>query len=141
MPYNIKNETKKDTEWMEKCVDSVMSNDSGKTKSQAIAICKVQLKKKGSDSEVNLREELWDLEAKIYNALGVYDGLYIADIYDEYVIIEYERLYYRLYYAVSGNEVTFNWDNVTQVERKTVYEPVAMSQKLTKKVASHGIIR
>jgi hypothetical protein len=142
MPYNIKNETKKKTEWMEKCVSSVMSGDSDKTKSQAIAICKAQLTKSGEDSEaeLSLREELWDKEARIYHAIGGYDGLYLSDIFDEYVILEYDGLLYKVYYTDSGDEVSINWDNVSRVEKRVVYDPVITSSMRAKSVF-HGISR
>lgn len=45
MPYNIPNETKEQTKWMESCVESVMKSNPDYDQSRAIAICKVQLKK------------------------------------------------------------------------------------------------
>lgn len=49
MPYNVDKDTggdsKENTKWMEDCTKKVMGR--GKTKEQAVAICKATLKKTG----------------------------------------------------------------------------------------------
>jgi len=134
MPYGIKNETPKQTKWMEGCVDSVMGENKSFTKSRAIAICKVQLKKSDWDpdaiSELSMREELWELEKKIREAImgpmgdDVERHLWVADVFDDYIIVEKENDLYQVDWKISGEEVTVNWDTAKKVERMTVYEPV-----------------
>jgi hypothetical protein len=64
MPYGVDKDQggddSKNTEWMEKCVTSVMDR-TGKDKSSAIAICKAQLKKQ--KSKANL--DSFELDAEI----------------------------------------------------------------------------
>jgi len=51
MPYGIKNETPKQTRWMEHCVSGIQGNNkrTGKpyTEGEKIAICKSQLQTQG----------------------------------------------------------------------------------------------
>jgi len=140
MPYGIENETPKQTKWMEDCVESVMSKNKGYDKSKAIAICKAQLKKSDWDpdaqSELSMREELWQLEDKIREAIGGGNNTmvepayspYVADVFDDYVIIEKGPKLYKVDWSLSGGDVTIMWDTAVEVERKTVYEPTGESE-------------
>lgn len=143
MPYGIKNETPKQTAWMEKCVNSVMDGNKDMTKSRAIAICKVQLKKTGTSeeaiSEESLREKFYQFEDKIRDALSPQpdmvsprNGPYVVDIYDDYVIVEMSDKMYKLPYSINGEDVTFDWSKAIEVERVTNYEPVKEAETKTK---------
>lgn len=146
MPYGIKNETPKQTAWMERCVDSVMKGSKGMTKSRAIAICKVQLKKTGTSeeaiSEESLRQQFNDFEDKLWKALSPElrpdvccsprGNHYIVDIFDTYVIVAEGDKMYKLSYTINGEDVTFDWSNATEVERVTSYEPVKQAEKQMK---------
>lgn len=144
-PYGVPNETKEQTQWIEKCVNSITGNNkrTGKpyTKGEKIAICKVQLKKTGTSeeaiSEDSLRERFYQFEEKVRNALSpqtdmVYprSGPWVVDIYEEYVIVEMADKMYKLPYNMSGEEVTFDWSNATEVERVTSYEPVTAEKPM-----------
>jgi len=141
-PYGIKDETKEQTRWMENCVDSITGTnkrtDKPYTKGEKIAICKVQLKKKGSSeaySEESLREQFYDFEGKIRDALSprVRDigvrGPWVVDIYDDYIITEIDDKMYELPYTMDGDDVTFDWTKAIEVERVTTYEPVEEAEK------------
>ena len=139
MPYGIPNEKKEQTRWMEKCVSSVMSDNPKYPESRAIAICKAQLKKnnwkvKKGESELSMRDELWELEEKIRAAIGgptdmVRDsGSWVEDIFDDYVIIHKGDKRYKVDWSLSGEDVNIDWDTAVEVERKTVYEPVSKSE-------------
>lgn len=136
MPYNIPNETPKQTRWMERCVNSVMESNPDYDESRAIAICKATLKKNDwkvpddSESELSMREELWELEKKIMEAVGgpVRDvfpapGPYLVDVFDDFVIVEMGNKLFKLPWLMSDDEVKVDWKNAVEVERKTVYEP------------------
>jgi len=136
MPYNIKNETPKQTAWMEKCVDSVMGGDKKMTKSRAIAICKVQLQK--SKAEVPPEDEAFSemslnqLQEALYKAIdSPSEELrpsgrgWIVDVFDSYVIVEKGDDYYKVDYSFDGDKASVNWDTAIKVERKVTYEPVS----------------
>lgn len=141
-PYGIKNETKEQTKWMEKCVGSITGTNkrTGKpyTKGEKIAICKVQLKKTGTSeeaiSEESLREQFYDFEEKIREALSPIMvqpsyGPYVADIFDDYVIVEKGSNLYKVPYTMKGDDVSFDWGSAVEVERRTVYEPVVEAER------------
>ena len=150
MPYGIKGETPEMTKWMEKCVDSITGTNSRTGKpykeGEKIAICKWNLKKHGmkkaeeSNSELSMREELWDLEKKIRDAImgpakevvSPSSGPWVADIFDDYVIVEHGSKLYQVPYTMEGDSVTVDWAKATEVERKTVYEPVEEATKKDK---------
>lgn len=140
MPYGIKNETKEQTRWMESCVESVMGDNEDYTKPRAIGICKAQLKSNNwkvkkseeSDAELSMREELWDLERKIREAIMgpipidvPSSGPWVADVFDDYVIVEKANKMYKVNWSISGEDVSIDWDTAVEVERMTVYEPVS----------------
>lgn len=143
MPYGIENETKKQTQWMEKCVGSITGTNKRTKKSytngEKIAICKVQLKKKGSSeaySEESLREEFYDFEDKIRDALSPMRdivqpsyGPYVMDIFDDYIIVEKGSNLYKLPYTIDGDDVTFDWSSAIEVKRRTVYDPVEEAER------------
>ncbi len=137
MPYGIKNETPEMTKWMEKCVDSITGTNSRTGKpykeGEKIAICKWNLKKNGmkkeSSSELSMREELWELEKKIREAImgpskeiAPSSGPWVSDIFDDYVIVENGSELYSVPYSMNGDDVTVDWTKAKEVERKTVYE-------------------
>jgi hypothetical protein len=136
MPYGIPNEKPEQTKWMEKCVTSVMGDNPDYKKDRAIAICKAQLKKnnwkvKKGEAELSMREELWDLEKKIREAIrGPVDapvpssGPWVADIFDDYIIVEKADKLFKVDWSMSGDDINVDWDTAVEVERKTVYEPV-----------------
>lgn len=142
MPYGIENETKEQTKWMDGCVGSIKGTNkrTGKpfTKGEKIAICKVQLKKKGSSEaygEESLREQFYDFEDKIRNALtpdvrevGV-RGPWVVDIFDDYIITEVSDKMYKVPYTIKGDDVTFDWTKAIEVERVTSYEPVVEAEE------------
>ncbi len=139
MPYGIKDETPEQTKWMDTCVGAITETNSktGKPYNEAekIAICKWNLKRNGMDdeasSELSMREELWQLEDKIREAIDASNGLvnpmsynmWVADIFDDYVIIEKDAKMFKVPYTLSGAEVSVDWRSAIEVERKTVYEP------------------
>jgi len=140
MPYGIKGETPEMTKWMENCVGSITGTNSRTGKpykeGEKIAICKWNLKKHGmkkeSSSELSMREELWDLEKKIREAitgpaheLSPSAGPWVADVFDDYVIIEKGDKLYKVNWSMSGDNVSVEWGSAIEVERKTVYEPVS----------------
>jgi len=143
MPYGIENETKEQTQWMEKCVGSITGTnkrtDKPYTKGEKIAICKVQLKKKGSSeaySEESLREQFYDFEDKIRDALTPMRdmvqpsyGPYVMDVFEEYVIVEKGSDLFKVNYTMKGDDVTFDWDSAVEVKRRTVYEPVEEAEE------------
>ena len=141
MPYGIKDETKEQTKWMENCVDSIKGTnkrtDKPYTKGEKIAICKVQLKKKGSSeaySEESLREQFYDFEDKIRDALSpMHDtpsyGPYVMDVFDDYVIVEKGNDLFKVPYTMKGDDVTFDWSEAIEVKRRTVYEPVEEAER------------
>ncbi len=139
MPYGIPNETKEQTKWMESCVESVMKSNKEYTQGRAIAICKAQLKRNdwkvpSGESELSMREELWELETKIRDAINgpVMEhptGPWVADVFDDYVIIEKGPKLYKINWSMSGGDVLVDWDSAVEVERKTVYEPISNSSK------------
>jgi hypothetical protein len=66
MPYGLPkpHNTKKNEQWMERCVTKVMKG-SGAEKGKAIAVCKTQLKKKGYDaSKVDMSTIILQLDMK-----------------------------------------------------------------------------
>lgn len=136
MPYGIKDETPEQTKWMDNCVSSITGTNSktGKpyTEAEKVAICKWNLKKNGmgdeAASELSMRDELWALEDKIREAIDGSNGLvsynmWVADIFDDYVIIEKNMTMFKVSYTLSGDEVSVDWASAVEVERKTVYEP------------------
>ena len=132
MPYGIKDETPKQTKWMEDCVKGVMSDNPDYDKSRAIAICKAQLKKSDWDpdaqSELSMREELWELESKIREAVGG-NETWVADVYDDYVILEKNNgKLYKVNWSLSGNEVNMDWNTMVEVERRMSYDSVESEQ-------------
>jgi len=143
MPYGIKNETPEQTKWMEKCVDSITGTnkrtDKPYTKGEKIAICKVQLKKRGSSeaySEESLREQFYDFEDKIRDALSPSlmretpsYGPYVVDIFDDCVIVDKGNKMYKLSYTIKGDDVSFDWGSAVEVKRRTVYEPVEEAER------------
>ena len=144
MPYGIKNETPEQTKWMEKCVGSISGTNkrTGKpyTKGEKIAICKVQLKKSGVSedaiSEERMREQFYEFEDKIRDALSPERdmvqpsyGPYVADIFDDYVIVEKGSNLYKVPYTMKGDDVSFDWGNAVEVKRRTVYEPVGEAER------------
>jgi hypothetical protein len=154
MPYGIKNETPEMTKWMENCVDSITGTNSRTGKpykeGEKIAICKWNLKKHGmkkeSSSELSMREELWDLEKKIRDAImgpskdvvSPSSGPWVADIFDEYVIVEHGSKLFKVPYTIDGDAVSVDWAKATQVERKTVYEPT--KEESSKKTTTTRIV-
>ena len=155
MPYGIKNETPEMTKWMENCVDSITGTNSRTGKpykeGEKIAICKWNLKKHGmkkeSSSELSMREELWDLEKKIRDAIvgpskevvAPSSGPWVADIFDDYVIVESGSKLYKVPYTMEGDAVTVDWAKATVVERKTVYEPAGSEKKTsTTRIITYG---
>lgn len=149
MPYGIKDETEEQTEWMEGCVGSITGTnkrtDKPYTKSEKIAICKVQLKKTGASlavSEESMREKFWDFEDKLREALRASspyrgnwsDGPWIDDIFEDYVIVDLDSKLYKLPYTMDEDDVSFDWAKSVEVDRKTVYEPVAAEQEVAIKV-------
>ena len=137
MSYGINDETVEQTAWMEKRMSSITGTNTktGKpyTEAEKIAICKWSLKKNGMSneavSELSMRDELWALEDKIRDAIGDSNGLvdsymYVADIFDAYVVIAKDGKTYSVPYALSGDDVSVDWTGAVEVERRTVYEPV-----------------
>ena len=144
MPYGIKNETPEQTKWMEKCVNSITGTnkrtDKPYTKGEKIAICKVQLKKTGTSeeaiSEESLREQFYNFEEKIREALSPMRdmvqpsyGPYVADVFDDYVIVEKDNDLYKVPYTMKGDNVSFDWSSAVEVKRMTVYEPVGEAER------------
>jgi len=142
MPYNIPNETPKQTRWMERCVNSVMERNPDYDESRAIAICKATLKKNDwkvpddSESELSMREELWELEKKIMDAIRIpvrdvspAPGPFLADVFDDFVIVEMDNKLFKIPWSMSGDEVKIDWESAIEVERKTVYEPSEAGEK------------
>lgn len=141
MPYGIKNETPEQTKWMERCVDSITGTNSRTGKpykeGEKIAICKWNLKKHGmkkeTASETSMREELWELEKKIREAIlgpandTIKGGPWVVDIFDDYAIVENNSKMYKVPYSMDGDTVTVDWNSAIEVERKTVYDPVEAS--------------
>ncbi len=138
MSYGINDETVEQTAWMEKRMSSITGTNTktGKpyTEAEKIAICKWSLKKNGTSneavSELSMRDELWALEDKIRDAIGDSNGLvnsymYVADIFDDYVIIEKDSKMFKISYTLSGDDVSVDWTGAVEVERRTVYEPKA----------------
>jgi len=144
MPYGIKNETPKQTAWMEKCVSSVMKQNPKYKESRAIAICKAQLKKMNwkvpsdSESELSMGEELWELEKKIREAINgprvdeVQSSPWVADVFDDFAIVEKDNKLYKLNWSMQGDDVTVDWSSAIEVERVTTYEPVSESEESPK---------
>jgi len=142
-PYGIKNETPEQTKWVENCVSKITGNnkrtDKPYTKGEKIAICKVQLKKVGTSeaySEESLREQFYDFEDKIRDALTPMRdmvqptySLYVMDVFDEYVIVEKGNDLFRLPYTMIGDDVTFDWGSSVEVKRRTVYDPVEEAER------------
>lgn len=131
MPYGTGNP--EDDKWVEKCVGSITGDY---TKGQKIAICKVQLKKKGkseitAESELSMREELYKIEDKIYKAIeggGTNpngERPWLVDIYDNYLVVEFASDLYKVSYSMDGDEVNVDWGTALKVDRKTVYEPAS----------------
>jgi hypothetical protein len=137
MPYGIKNESPEQTNWMERCVSSVMKANPKYPESRAIAICKAQLKKnnwkvKKGEAELSMKEELWELEKKIREAITgpikeKEQVTWVADIFDDFIIVEKGDKLYKLEWSISGDTVTVNWDSVVEVKRRVVYDPVSQS--------------
>jgi len=150
MPYGIKNETKEQTEWMEGCVSSIsgINKKTGKayTKSEKIAICKVQLFKKEESeavSEESIREQYYNLEDKVYNEInngrGLKSNTYVVDIFDSYIIVEVDSKMYKVNYNISGDDVIINWVGSVEVERITEYKTVeATKGKVMNRVVTYG---
>lgn len=149
MPYGLekKLDTPENNAWMEKCVDSISGTNKRTekpyTKGEKIAICKVQLKKKGSSeaySEESIREQFYKLEDKIRDAISPTNnvlqqtsyGPYLMDIFGDYVIVEKGNNLYKVPYTMEGNDISFDWGNVIEVNRVTVYEPVGEAEKEVK---------
>ena len=140
MPYGIKNETPKQSAWMEKCVNSVMGGDKKMTKSRAIAICKVQLQK--SKAETPPEEEAFSemslnqIQEALWKAIGEpieqvqSDRAWIVDVFDSYVIVEKGDDCYEVSYSFEGDEASIDWTTAKKVVRKVTYEPVAESTKI-----------
>ena len=152
MPYGIPNEKPNQTKWMESCVESVMGQNKDYDKSRAIAICKAQLKnnnwkvKKG-EAELSMREELWELEKKIREAITgpmtdqPSSGPWVADVFDDYVIVEKGSSLYKVNWSLSGDSISVDWDTAVEVERKTVYDPVSESTiKVPNVKGAHRVI-
>ncbi len=154
MPYGIKDETKEQTKFMEGCIGKISGTnnrtDKPYTKGEKIAICKVQLKKKGTSeaySEESLREKYWDFEDKIREALHPHHdhyypsyGPYVEDVFEDYVIVGVEGgKTYKLPYTMDGDDVSFDWSEAVEVERKTVYEPVGAEREVVTKVPRVGV--
>jgi hypothetical protein len=142
MPYGIKNENENTIKFMESCVDSVMKT--GKNKSSAIAICKVQYEKSKKESSAGVtefsEESLRETENKIQKALNRLfpDNLdnqpvptqrvWIMDTFDTYIVAEVylnnTSFLCKLDYTISDSgEILFS--NPVIVERKIEYIPVA----------------
>jgi len=135
MPYGIPGEKPEQTKWMERCVTGVMEGNPDYDKSRAVAICKANLKKnnwkvpKESESELSLREEVYELEKKLREAfmgpaydLKPSDGPWIEDIYDTYAIVTKGSSCWKVPYTMSGDTVAVDWDNAVKVERRVVWE-------------------
>jgi hypothetical protein len=146
MPYGIPNEKPAQTKWMERCVGHISGTnprtDKPYTDSEKIAICKAQLKKqnwKVSEEiaeEQSLREQFYALEDKMRDALTPMRdmvqpsyGPYIADIFDDYVIVEKGSDLYKVPYVMKGDDVSFDWSNAVEVERRTAYDPVKEAER------------
>ena len=143
MPFGVPNEKPKQTSWIEKCVASVKKSNPDYKDNRAIAICKAQLKKNNwkvpessEEAELSMREELWELEKKIREAvMGPVDGIsptsspYLSDIFDDYLIIEKGAKLFKVPYSMSGDDISADWDKAIEVERKTVYEPVSEAER------------
>ena len=128
---------------MEKCVDSIKGTnkrtDKPYTKGEKIAICKVQLKKTGTSeaySEESLREQFYDFEDKIRDALSPMRdmvqpsyGPYVMDVFDDYVIVEKGSDLFKVPYTMKGDDVSFDWGSAIEVKRRTVYEPVEEAER------------
>ena len=145
MPYGIKNETPEQTQWMENCVDSITGTNkrTGKPykEGEKIAICKWNLKqhgmKKDSASELSMKEELWDLENKIRDAIvgplketiQPSSGPWVDDIFDEFVIVSVNGNLFKVNYSVSGDTISVDWMSAVEVKRRIVYDPVTTSAR------------
>jgi len=134
MPYGVPNERPEQTKWLEKCVGSVMKQNPKYKESRAIAICKAQLKnnnwkvKKG-DAELSIREGLYELEKKIRDAIDLpsslpESGVYVDDVFDDYVIVNKDSKLYKINWSMSGDVVSVDWNKAIEVERVVSYEPV-----------------
>ena len=149
MPYGLPkgHDTKKNNTWMERCVSSItgVNKRTGKPykEDEKIAICKFNMKKHGweapsdeSQSELSMREELYELEKKIRDAImgpavkETTSGPWVVDIFDDVVIVDNNTKMFKVPYSTDGDSITINWNNAVEVERKTVYEPVTASVKL-----------
>ena len=146
MPYGIKNEKPEQTKWMERCVSSVMEQNPKYKGNKAIVICKAQLKKnnwkvKKGEAELSMREELWELETKIREAINgpgtIRDepaSTWVEDVFDDYVIVNRGDKKFKVDWSISGEDVKIDWDSAVEVERKTVYEPSEADREITTKV-------
>lgn len=160
MPYNLQkeNDTKENNTWMEKCVGSVSGENkrTGKpyTKGEKVAICKVQLNKKGTSeaaNEVGLRE----IENILYNAIddettapAYPSGAYLVDTFDTYVIISKSGDYFKVPYLINldDKEASFEWDKAKKVLRKETWEEASetsgkipnITSTETRKIITHG---
>jgi hypothetical protein len=155
MPYGIKNESPEQTSWMERCVSSVQEQNPKYPKSRAIAICKAQLKKndwkvkKSSESELSMREELWDLEKKIREAIqspikldSPSSGPWIEDVFDDFIIVSKDSKLFKMGWSIKGDDVTVDWQGATEVEKVVSYEPVKSESefKISKRAGSGRVI-
>lgn len=149
MPYGIPNEKPEQTKWMEKCVLSVRKENPDYKEDRIISICKAQLKKNNwkvpsSSSELSMRDELYDLEKKIREAidgssvLKESNGPWISDIFDDYVIIEQNNKLFKAYWSISGDDITINWDSAIEVTRVITYEPVKTTKSSSGRVVTYG---
>lgn len=139
MPFGVPNETKKQTQWLEKCVTSVRKSNPDYPESRTVAICKAQLKKnnwkvpESSDkAELSIRDELWELEKKIREAIDPVTppvDTWVDDVFDDYVIIHKGDKLYQVDWSMSGDDVIIDWNTSVEVERKTVYEPVSEAER------------
>jgi 3-oxoacyl-ACP reductase-like protein len=147
MPYGMKNETPKQTAWLEKCVGSIGGTNkrTGKPykKGEKIAICKSQLKKQGGKAEFDGDMSIYELEEALRIELNkdfeedikpvAYVGL--RDVYDDYVICAKQDTLFKLPYTISDDgDVSFNWEAAQEVVRKVIYEVVAGKVKKSKRI-------
>jgi len=144
MPYGLpKNlDTPKNNTWMEKCVSGISgkSKRTGKpyTKGEKVAICKVQLSKKGTSeaiSETSLRE----IERKIYDALDsnrpqpeLTSSMWISDVFETHVIISKGNDYFKVPYQMTEDAVTFDWSNSVKVTKVEDWKEVTEAKKDTR---------
>ena len=140
MPYGMLGETPEMTKMMDDCVKGVMDK-SKKSKGNAIGICKNVMKKKLSKQKANSSltiiddafEVLDKLDAAIKANVPGYP--YVVDFFDDFVIVSCGGMSEDSMYKVNWSQtkegdISVDWQNAVQVDRKVVYEP-AVSHKLT----------